>query len=212
MGVVWITIPRTDNITFDFTDGNGKLWAISSSGRKHDLFNILAWGNMDSVLLTLSLCLLSLPCSLSAGIDNDVCCDAAVRDGPACLTLPGALHPDNLCSLGWVQRRDEEVLGWNHIWGKRIRELKVFLNRSNSAAVFDKCTSTSLVLFNRVLIYSEACHTSWIWHHANIAASNLALPYLKHWSTQQGILPRQILTACPQDYMFEYGLKGLMQY
>lgn len=157
---------------------------------------------------------LSLPCSLSAGIDSDFCCDAAVRDGPACLTLPGALHPDNLCCVGWVQRRDEEVLGWNHIWGKRMRELKVFLNRFNTVAVFDKCTSTSLVLLKRVLTYFwrishfldlTSCQ------HGRFVNPKLVLPYLKHWSTQQGILPRQILTACPQEYMFEYGLKGLIQ-
>lgn len=113
--------------------------------------------------LCIYICLSLIPCSLSAGIDNDLCCDAAVRDGPACLTLPGALHPDNLCCGGWVQARDEAVLGRNHLWGERFREFKVFLNRFGSVVVFDKCASTSSVLSNRCQCISEKFHTSCIY-------------------------------------------------
>lgn len=65
--------------------------------------------------LSFVVCLSLIPCSLSAGVVGDVCCDAAVRDGPACLTLLGALHPHHLCCGGRVQARDEAVLGRNSL-------------------------------------------------------------------------------------------------
>lgn len=71
----------------------------------------------DCLCLSLSVFFVStsLHYSLSAGNDNDICCDAAVRDGPTCPTLPGAIHPDNLRRGGWVQGRDEAVLGRNNL-------------------------------------------------------------------------------------------------
>lgn len=58
-------------------------------------------------------------CSLSAGNDHYIRCHAAVRDGTACSTLPGAFHSDNLCCGGRVQRRDEKVLDRNILWGEK---------------------------------------------------------------------------------------------
>lgn len=48
--------------------------------------------------------------SLSSGNPPDLRCDAAVWDGPACLALPGALHPGHRRSGGGLQERDEALL------------------------------------------------------------------------------------------------------
>ena len=75
-----------------------------------------------SLSIILGFCLSLISCSLPAGNDHDICCDASVRNGSARSALPGALHPDNFHCSGWVPGRAQAVLGRNHLSGERTRE------------------------------------------------------------------------------------------
>lgn len=59
------------------------------------------------------------PSSLRFGLAGDVCRDAAVGDGPTCLTLLGSLHAHHLCRGGGEQARTEAVLERDPLRGER---------------------------------------------------------------------------------------------
>lgn len=125
------------------------------------------------------------PCSLCAGLNRDVRCDAAVRDGPACLTLPGALHPDNLCCGGWVQERDEAVLGRYHLWGKTESSTDFWTDWRHGICWIWQCLFGA---FNRFLCIPDSFYSV---EHCVCADTAL----FQRLETQQCILARQMLTA-----------------
>lgn len=119
-------LSESARLLFYFFDQNQKLQSIfdfesfsttliGKMGNAEIVFVVLTLFFVYSLCFSVCMCLSLILYSLSTGIDSDVCCDAAVRDGPACPAIPGALHPDNLCCCSWVQKRDEAVLGGNHL-------------------------------------------------------------------------------------------------